>query len=371
VLTSYISLCQAEISGVWLIKDSDPSSRAKSQERSDVKIKFDGPRFVQCRRRISEFYREIEETLQNLDQRALLVWYKDLHDPETVKKISEFLGCAPPEKIKKPKLLVKQNLSAPHERVINVQEMVEFLDLHNCKSTVVENARNSLMHGDNNILSINGITINPESPAISPAMRKRIRSQKYEVQEARCVAALMEPGEVVLELGGGIGYISSLVGKTQKAQKIVVVEANPETIPIIKETHKLNNVDAEVLNGVAMPSCEKQCSIPFYIRSDFWASSLSPEPWAYSREVAVPCIDFNKLITDYKPSLVICDIEGGERNLFCALEYLPSVNKIIIEVHENIYGRKGVKELFAIFFEMGFSYDPSLSEKSVVVFQKI
>lgn len=148
VLTSFISLCQAEASGVWMIKDGNQTSRLKSQERSDVKVTFDGPRFLRYREKVKAFYRQVEEALQNNGQAFLRLWYRDLNTPATVQALAEFLKSRPPSKLNTRQLLVKQNLSAPHERVINVREMVEFLDLHGYRSGVVESARQSMAsHG--------------------------------------------------------------------------------------------------------------------------------------------------------------------------------------------------------------------------------
>lgn len=371
VLTSFISLCQAEASGVWIIKDGNQKSRSKSQERSDVKITFDGPRFLRYREQVKAFYRQVEETLQNNGQAFLRLWYRDLNTPATVQALAEFLQCSPPSKLNTRELLVKQNLSAPHERVSNVREMVEFLDLHRYRSDVVEAARQASAPTGEEGLRVNGVCINPDNPALSPSMRARICSANYEVHEARCVTTLVEPEEIILELGGGIGYISSLVWNTGRASQIVVVEANPDTIPVIQETHTLNNVKALVLNGVAMPDCGKESFIPFYVRSDFWASSLFPEPWGYSREVSVPCLDFKALLATHQPSLLICDIEGGEANLLGSIPCMPSVRKIVLELHQDVTGAEGIRDIFLNLSKQGFAYDPFLSQRGVVVFRRL
>ncbi len=351
-----------------MIRDGNEQTRSKSQERSDVKIVFDGPRFLRYRQRVNDFYREVEEHLRNTGQDYLQLWYKDLLAPSTVRSLEQLLKRNAPSKLNSSKLIVKQNLSAPHERVSNVREMVAFLDLQRYSTGVVEAARKSLSPDNSPHVNMKGVVINPGNPALSSAMQKRLRSGKYEVHEAECVTALIGPGETVLELGGGIGFISALASKTQNASQIIVVEANPDTIPVIKETHELNNVEAIVLNGVAMPKCKQGSSVPFYVRSNFWASSLSPEPWGYSRKTTVPCLDFKQLLATYRPSLLICDIEGGELDLLCQTPSMPSVKKIVLELHRNIVGSQGVRKIFHHLSKQGFAYEPRYSEKAVVVF---
>jgi len=57
---------------------------------------------------------------------------------------------------------------------------------------------------------------------------------------------LLKKDDTVLEIGGGCGFISSFIWKKGLATKIHVVEASPEMIEVIRDTHQLNNVQAEL-----------------------------------------------------------------------------------------------------------------------------
>jgi FkbM family methyltransferase len=370
ILTSFISLSQAQASGVWMIKDSNAAIKLRAQERSDVRIVFDGPKFLQYCQRIRDFYRRVERHLSSQAECFLSLWYKDLTRHDTIIKLADFLGRSAPTTVDETALLAKQNHSAPYERVANLEEMLLFLESRGFRSPVVSSSWDYLLAKEKAEFSLNGVLLDLAHPALTPEMRKRIRSGRYEVQESRCVQALIQTGDVVLELGGGIGYISSLAWKTGKARRIIVVEANPDTIPAIDATHRLNGVEATILQGVAGSNCSIGSTAPFYVRSNFWASSLSPEPWGYQRKVEVPCFDFQSLLQTYQPTLLICDIEGGEVDLICGTESLLSVTRIILELHEAVTGKQAVDKLKHQLENQGFRVEPAVSGAAVVVFSR-
>jgi len=217
-----------------------------------------------------------------------------------------------------------------------------------------------------NTASLNGIKLSLDSPAISATMREKIKSGEYERGESLEIPKLLQKGEVVLEIGAGIGYISSYTWKTGLCEKIVVVEANPDLIPIIEQTHSENNIPATVIQGCLNDS-EGECS--FYTRNDFWASSLSPNPH-FKEEKKIPMIHFQNLLDELQPTTIICDIEGGEADIFANVS-LKGVRKIFLEIHQRMIGRAGIKQLFDHLSAQGFHYDQWHSSRAQVLFSHI
>lgn len=141
LLTSFISLCQAEESGIWMIKDNDKKLRDQQRARSDQPIYFDGPRFLQYRRKVATFYQSIDRSLQLSNSHAITLWYRQLYSTsELLAQLALFLGRPVPQ-VKSDQLLAKQNLTKLHERILNLQEMVDFLDANGYSSGSVETAR--------------------------------------------------------------------------------------------------------------------------------------------------------------------------------------------------------------------------------------
>lgn len=197
-----------------------------------------------------------------------------------------------------------------------------------------------------------------------------LENGSYERQEARELPRIIEDGERILEIGGGIGYISTLAAADERTSCVRVYEANPKLIPIIKEVHSLNGVKGvEIINGVLSDSCDEKF-FDFYIRKDFWASSLSAEPWEYEKVISTPNLSFSDAIIQFQPTLIICDIEGGEQELFATAE-LPGVSKVYLEVHQAVLGGSGMKALFDAMSAKGFHYDQRHSCGQVVLFTHI
>jgi FkbM family methyltransferase len=199
---------------------------------------------------------------------------------------------------------------------------------------------------------IDGIRL-PLSPAIiSPSMEWTLAKGRYEWGEARVI----QPGDAVLELGAGIGFVSSYIRRNTGAGRIVCVEANPDLVPYIEKVHRLNGIEnTVVLNGVAQVEV-RSANVPFYCRKDFWASSMEATS-PYERCVEVPSLNFATLLATHKPNVLIMDIEGGELALFSA-DALPHVQAIVLEVHRDAYGENGLTELFGKAQRLGFNLDP-------------
>lgn len=215
-------------------------------------------------------------------------------------------------------------------------------------------------------LTCNGIKIGFDPNAISENMVKHIKAGTYEKEESSLIGDIIQDGERILEIGSGVGYVSALAMKTGKVEELLSFEANPKLIPIIEKTWALNEVKAQCRNCVITNTSSHQ-KIDFYIRSDFWASSLSAIPYGYSEIVQVETTNFQEVLNEFKPTMIVCDIEGGEGQLFEGAQ-LTNVKKVFMEVHQDVLGRWGMKMLFDRFSHQGFHYDVWHSMRQVVLF---
>lgn len=222
------------------------------------------------------------------------------------------------------------------------------------------------------VVNIKSINIPIYKNILSNKLIDIIKLGRYEETESNLLPMILEKDEVIMEVGAGIGFLSSLALKTGKVKEMYVYEANPNLIPIIKEVHQLNDVDAELTNAVLIPNAKKNnlIELDFFIRHDFWASSLDPEPWKYKEKVKVKVLDLEEEILRINPSMLIVDIEGGEKNFFENIN-LHNVNKIFMEVHQKVIGRSGIKKLFDTLSSAGFHYDQWHSRGGVILFSHV
>ena len=216
---------------------------------------------------------------------------------------------------------------------------------------------------------INGVRLSLDPVAMSPRMIEVIRQGQYEQGEAREIPRIVQPGERIVELGAGVGFIAITAMRTGNVEKLVSFEANPRLIPLIRENAALNEVSFEVRNAVEAPR-EDGGTRPFYIREDFWASSLASGPWPYVEQVEVPRVSLPRVLDEYRPSMLIVDIEGGEEFLFRDVP-LTGVRKVYMELHQRVIGRVGMKNVFDFMSSRDFHYDQWHSQGSVVLFSHV
>lgn len=211
----------------------------------------------------------------------------------------------------------------------------------------------------------------PRGDYLSEKLTKSFESGTYERWEGEFVRKILTGGERVLELGGGIGFISTLACKAARPECYHVVEANPDLIPVIREVHRLNGVTGiEVENCILtnLPGDLQKGSVTFAVAHNFTASSAM-KLGIGRREIEVPARSFNAEVAKHRYDTLICDIEGSELDLFRTAD-LAHFKTLMIEVHKGIIGLQGVQKVFARIGRAGFGYDEDLSHGSVVTFRR-
>ena len=116
---------------------------------------------------------------------------------------------------------------------------------------------------------VDGIRLPLAPNIISAHMEWTLAKGRYEWGEARMGARMVRPGDTVLELGSGLGFVSSYLRRNTTAGKIVCIEANPDLVPYIEAVHALNGIgNALVLNGVAQIA-PRTAHMPFLLQARF------------------------------------------------------------------------------------------------------
>ena len=76
-------------------------------------------------------------------------------------------------------------------------------------------------------LTVGGVTVPFDPAIITPAIRAAILSGRFEAEEASQIPRIVRPGDRVLEIGAGIGFISTLLARQPRVARVIAVEANP------------------------------------------------------------------------------------------------------------------------------------------------
>ncbi|MGG7567769.1 glycosyltransferase family 2 protein [Rhodovulum sp. DZ06] len=288
------------------------------------------------------------------------------------------------------------------------------------------------------VIEIDGLRLPLDPRIVTRRIEKALRKGRYEKGERRALAALLRPGDRVLELGGGLGLVSAMAALQDGVERVVVVEANPDLLPVIARTHRLNGVaTAEIVHGavapgrgeaeaarpgagtsggdgswpqgpgaadphaiapspqgpeglqgpegseglgvaapggaygapvqVAAPAPNGAPTIPFYLRRDFWASSMEPDSRPWERTAQVPLLPLGALLARHRPTVLACDVEGAELGLFDRLD-LSGLRAVVLELHPKVYGPDAAQRIMRSLDDAGLRLQPVRRATSVRVF---
>ncbi|MFD1343484.1 FkbM family methyltransferase [Litorisediminicola beolgyonensis] len=220
------------------------------------------------------------------------------------------------------------------------------------------------------IASPDGVRFPVDKAILGPRFRRSIRSGGYEVKEATAIRQLVRKGDRVLEIGGGVGYISSLLAKDGRAAEIRSFEANPRLVPYIRRVHELNGfTTCSVTNALLADGPGPD--LPFHIRTNFLASSMDLDAGESNivETAMVPQQDIHALIAEFQPTFLVCDIEGAEAHLLPAADW-SGLRVAVVELHPQWIGQAGVQAVFDGFHRAGLTYFAKTSHAKVVSFKR-
>lgn len=221
---------------------------------------------------------------------------------------------------------------------------------------------------DGKFITSRGMRFPLDADILPKRVRVLLRTDGYEAKEARAAYRLVQEGDVVMELGAGIGFMSTLVSTKTKAAAVHCFEANPRLIPYIEAVHAANGVANAQIHHALLGT--KPGRRAFYQRASILDSSLEvlPEDDDTVEKVQVPVMDAAKALARIKPSVLICDIEGAEADLLPELD-LSGLRAVLIELHPQWIGKKGIARVFEAMSRAGLVFFPRWSQGKVAVFR--
>lgn len=211
----------------------------------------------------------------------------------------------------------------------------------------------------------------PDRPAfLTQRLRRALRFNNYEKQEAEALKGMIRSEDVVLELGGGIGFMSSIAAKAG-ARAVHVYEPNPDAVAYARDVHALNEIETvTITNAIVGP---KKGTATFYQRENMLTSSMEADPIRVDSPVVatheIEVLNINTVWKSVKPTVLICDIEGAEANLFDKAQ-MTGLRLAVIELHPQWIGEAGVRAVFDAMMRAGLTYFPKASSAKVVTFKK-
>lgn len=194
--------------------------------------------------------------------------------------------------------------------------------------------RNRRLKGET-IISL-GLTVRTRRTGMNSDVLLLLYEGLYERPETDGLARTIRPGDRILELGGGLGIITALSARAAGPSGTVrSYEANPKLIPDTKAFLAANGISTvDLINAVLVPD-DNPSPRQLHIAGSFAESSLlGAEGRNPKGSVDVPAHSLAVVLADFRPDVLICDIEGAEAELLPALPQ-SSLRAAVVELHPD------------------------------------
>jgi FkbM family methyltransferase len=225
----------------------------------------------------------------------------------------------------------------------------------------------------NGTLKKYGLLFDVKNPLISSSYVAHLFWGIYESGEIRFIKKYFNDAELdVIELGGSLGIVSSVIMSQKNAHKKgIIIEANPQLIPLIEKNIALNKLQNTHILNLALPLYPDTNEIYFEIGETTTTSKITDTP--NKRTITVPCKSLSTIIKENNIGnfALISDIEGAEIGLLlhdkAAFE---KAQLLIIETHNITLGSTTYTVEMMKKTITGFGYDLLDEHGPVFVFKK-
>ena len=191
------------------------------------------------------------------------------------------------------------------------------------------------------------------SRELSPLIREVLYAGLYELPELEALERVLRPGDILMEMGTGLGLLATYAAKRLGNEAVFTYEANPLLASAILDTFRVNGVQPRLELCAVGP---RDGVTTFWVEEDFWDSSTHRKT-SRSQAIQVTVRGVERELARIQPTVLIIDIEGGELELAPQLE-LSGVRAAIVELHPAIIGAEGVRTVENRFVQAGFRAEP-------------
>ena len=239
-----------------------------------------------------------------------------------------------------------------------------------------EDAAPPVQSGRNgHVVEIDGLEVFVDQDKYPAEIRNAIYEKRYESTERLLATRLIRSGDKVLEAGTGIGVVSMTAARIVGAENVLTFDANPDIVADAQANFRWNGMPGIkaaigiLKNRASMTAgCE---DADFYIHQAFWASRLGASPNAPGivRTIKAPVLCLEEQIKSHEANVIICEIEGGEVELFNGAD-VSGVRTIIMKVHYDAAGEAAIEAVIRKLALDGFAVDLAALGQRIVVLRR-
>ncbi len=237
---------------------------------------------------------------------------------------------------------------------------------------VIGKMKVSLMkfRGAQSAISYRGLTIPINRSGMNSEIVLAMAREHYEDPEIRGLQKCVKDGDRVLELGSGLGVITALAGRAAAPSgQVLSFEANPNMIPdtmVFLKDHDITNVDLR--HAVLVPNSAPGETRTFHLTGSFASSSLLVDDnRKNSGSIVVPTAQLMDVVTEFKPNVLLCDIEGGEAELIPALD-ASGLRAVVMELHPDRLSEDQLQSIHDALTQYGLEKSKSVLGGTVVMY---
>jgi hypothetical protein len=212
---------------------------------------------------------------------------------------------------------------------------------------------------------IDGARIAIRNAPYSFGVKRVLKRGEYELEERSLLSNILQPGDVVVEMGGSIGILTAIIAARVGSSGFVTsVEASAKLTAYSRTWLESGN-NVKVLVGFGFPVWEVRGPIAIQKFEQKWGSMSGRVTFTTSSASTSdgttapghPLYDLRTLSAFAKQPAVtlVVDIEGSER-IICSQkpEFPPSLRNVLIELHPGMYGEETKQEIIKRIEDDGF-----------------
>lgn len=154
----------------------------------------------------------------------------------------------------------------------------------------------------------------------------------YEYPERRAVAAVVRPGDRVLEVGSCVGVIALAAAARAGGANVMTYEPNPAAFKIAQENFAANDQPVVAVNR-AMGA--RNGEIDIQVGSGSWVGASALRTLADGRSIKVKVDGIGDVVAQFRPTVLIVDAEGMERDILPNADY-TNIRAVIVEFHPDV-----------------------------------
>ncbi len=177
---------------------------------------------------------------------------------------------------------------------------------------------------------------------------------RYEAQERRALAAVLDPDLPVIECGASIGVLACLVNRQlANPDAHVAIEANPDLLPLLERHRQMNGARFHIRHAAVAYDGP---TVSFARSRDSLAGSLTGS----GLREPVPAVTVDQVAREagFAQFGLLCDIEGAEMAILRHDEAALTGHAawVVMESHRAADGRDLAPEVIGWFVARGFRH---------------